>query len=193
MKIVCLLGSPRNNGNSIAIAKHFCTIAESHGAHIQTFALNELQYRGCQGCLRCKGQLDRCWLEDGLTPALDAVREADVLLMASPIYYGDVTSQLKAFIDRTYSYLVPDYTTNPIPCRLTPGKKLVFILVQGDVKEKPYDGVFPKYEFFFQWYGFQESHLIRACGVHERGDVENRKDVMQLAQEIAEKVCRAQS
>ena len=63
--------------------------------------------------MACKTKLDRCILEDDLTRVLDAVREADVLLLASPVYYGDLSSQMKSFIDRTYSYFVPDFHTIP--------------------------------------------------------------------------------
>ncbi|MGA3118280.1 MAG: NAD(P)H-dependent oxidoreductase [Syntrophobacteraceae bacterium] len=49
MKVVCLLGSPRAKGNSAAIANRFCTTAEKLGAEVQAFALNKLEYRGCQG------------------------------------------------------------------------------------------------------------------------------------------------
>ena len=84
MKIVCLLGSPRTNGNSAAVANRFCATAEGLGAQVQTFVLNELQYQGCQGCMACKIKLDRCILEDDLTEVLDAVRETDVLVLATP-------------------------------------------------------------------------------------------------------------
>ena len=188
MKIVCLLGSPRPKGNSVMIADRFCRTAEAGGAEIQTFALNKLKYRGCQACMTCKTKLDRCVLKDDLTQVLDAIRDADILVMASPIYYGEVSSQMKAFIDRTFSYLVPDFATNPQPSRLTPGKKLVMILAQGDPGEELYADVFPRYTSFFKWYGFEESHLIRACGVLGPGEVARREDVMNQAEELARKL-----
>lgn len=188
MKIICLHGSPRPGGNSTFIANRFCETAEKRGAEIDHFYLNKLKFRGCQACMTCKTKLERCVLKDELTQVLDAVREADVLVMATPIYYGDVSSQLKAFIDRTFSYLVPDYATNPDPSRLAPGKKLVFIQVQGHPDENQFNDVFPRYDFFFKWYGFSESHLIRACGVMEKGEVESRDDVMKIAEDTAGKV-----
>lgn len=188
MKIVSLLGSPRPKGNSTAIAKHFCETAEKRGAEVKIFALNKLKYRGCQACMTCKTKLDKCVLKDDLAEVLDAVRETDILVLASPVYYGDVSSQLKAFIDRTFSYLVPDFATNPKPCRLAPGKKLVFILVQGEPDANRFDDIYPRYEEFFQWYGFNDNHLIRACGVFDKGDVETRQDLMQLAEDTAAKL-----
>jgi len=188
MKIVCLLGSPRPKGNSTFIAKRFCETAENLGSEIQSFSLNKLKYRGCQACMTCKTKLDRCVLKDDLSEILEAVREADALVMATPIYYGEVSSQLKAFIDRTFSFLKPDYATNPNPSRLLPNKKLVFIQTQGHPDENQFNDVFPRYEFFFNWYGYNDSYLIRACGVLDKGEVETREDVLKLADDTAVKV-----
>ena len=188
MKVVCLLGSPRSRGNSTSVAKRFCESAEKSGADTNTFHLNKLKFRGCQACMTCKRKLERCVLEDDLAEVLEAVRGADVLVMATPVYYGEVSSQLKAFVDRTFSYLVPDYTTNPNPSRLQPNKKLVFIQTQGQPDENQFADVFPRYEYFFKWYGFDNNHLIRACGVMDKGDVENRPDVIELAERTAEKL-----
>lgn len=184
-KIVCVLGSPRLQGNSAAIAKRFCEEAEKLGASVETFPLNKLSYRGCQGCMACKTKLDRCVLKDDLAQVLDAVREADVLVMASPVYYGDVSSQLKAFIDRTFSYLVPNFATDPNPCRLRPGKKLVFVLAQAQPDEKLFADIYPRYESFFKWYGFDGTHLIRCAGAQAPGEAEKRADVMDRASELA--------
>ncbi len=190
MKIVCLLGSPREKGNSAIIANRFCDTAKRLGADVQTFALNKLEYQGCQGCMACKTKLDKCILEDDLTEVLEAVRETDVLVLATPIYYWDVTSQLKAFIDRTFSYLVPDFLTNPNRSRLASGKKLVLIQVQGNPDESMFTDVFPKFDYFFkEGYGFSETYLIRACGVREPGEVAAHEDVMKLAETTAEKIC----
>lgn len=189
MRIVCLLGSPREKGNSSTIANRFCDTAEKLGAEIQTFPLNKLEYKGCQGCMACKTKLDRCALEDDLTAVLEAVRETDVLVLATPIYFWDVTSQLKAFLDRTYSYLVPDFLTNPNRSRLAPGKKLVFIQVQGNADESMFTHVFPKFDYFFKGHGFCETNLIRACGVRELGEIETHEDVIKLAETMAERLC----
>ena len=189
MKIVCLLGSPRSKGNSTALAKRFCDEAKSLGGKVQLFSLNKLNYKGCQACMACKTKLDKCILKDDLEKVLESVKHCDVLVIASPVYYGDVTSQVKAFIDRTYSYLEPDYQSNPHPSRLSPEKKLVFILAQGQPDETQFDDVFPRYDPFFRWYGFETS-LIRVCGVMEVGDVEAHLDAMTLAAETAQKICK---
>ncbi|MGO9556070.1 MAG: flavodoxin family protein [Syntrophobacteraceae bacterium] len=189
MNIVCLLGSPREKGNSAAIANRFCSTAQGLGAEVKTFTLNNLKYRGCQGCMACKTKLDRCALSDDLTEVLEAVRETDVLVLASPVYFWDISSQLKSFIDRTYSYLVPDFKTNPRKSRLAPGKKLVFILAQNNPDRSSFSDIVTKFQYFSQAYGFVDSHVIRAFGVSEPGEVESHGDVMKLAETTAEKIC----
>jgi multimeric flavodoxin WrbA len=158
------------------------------GAQVQTLELNKLSYRGCQACMACKTKLDKCALRDDLAKVLDSVREADVLVMDTPTYYGDVSSQIKAFIDRTYSYLVPNFIDQPKPSRLSPGKKLVFIQTQGQPNEKLYSDIFTRNERFFKGYGFTDTHLIRVCGVRNPGDVGARKEAMELAEETAKKI-----
>jgi multimeric flavodoxin WrbA len=135
--------------------------------------------------MTCKTKLDKCVLKDDLTPVLDGVHEADLVVMATPVYYGDVSSQLKGFIDRTFSYLVPDYPTNPNPSRLPPGKRLVFIQTQGQPDENQFADIFPRYTYFFKWYGFEDNHLLRACGVMGPDDVIARPDLLTLADDTA--------
>ena len=191
MKVLCLLGSPRKQSNSSTIAKRFVDTAEKLGAEVQTYTLNDLRYRGCQACMACKKKLEKCALKDDLAEVLEAVQNSDVVIMASPVYFGEVSGQLKGCIDRMYSFLKPDYLTNPNPVRLTPGKTLVLALAQGQSDETLFSDIFPRYDYFMKWYGFKESHLIRACGVREAGDVETRQDILTLAEETARKVCSA--
>jgi multimeric flavodoxin WrbA len=101
MKIVSLLGSPRTAGNSSTIANHVLKIAGELGAETRSFELNRLNYQGCQACYACKTKLDRCVLKDDLSEVLAAVSEADAAVLASPVYYGDITSQLKGFGETT--------------------------------------------------------------------------------------------
>jgi len=188
MKIVCLLGSPRTKGNSSTLAQHFCDAAEKLGATVETFALNKLNYRGCQGCMACKTKLDRCILKDDLEAVLDSIRDADVLVLTTPVYFADLTAQLKGFIDRTYSYLVPNFFNNSNPSRLSPGKKLVFIQTQGQPNEKLFADIFPRNETFLKWHGFKENYLLRGCGVRNQEDILAKEEVLKQAEEVARKI-----
>lgn len=188
MNIVCLYGSPRVRGNSAAIAKKFCETAVQKGAIVQSWVLNKLNFRGCQACYGCKGKSDKCVVEDDLAEVLEAVRNSDILVLASPVYYGDVSAQLKAFIDRNYSFLVPDYVNAEKIHRLEGDKTLVMILTQGSPDKEAFKDIFPKYSTFYKWMGFEKSELIHACGVMEPPDLKKRQDIFKQAQELAEKL-----
>ncbi len=188
MNITCVVGSPRPTGNTAAVAKRFCETAEKLGASVRVFALNKLQYKGCQGCMGCKTKSDKCVLNDDLTEVLESVREGDVLVMATPIYLWDVTSTLRGFIERTYSYFVPDFATNPNPSRLSPGKKLVFIQTQGQPSETLFADIFSKIEPIFKRYGFTDNHLLRVLGVRKPGEAESKGEPMKQAEDLAKKI-----
>ncbi len=189
MQVTCLCGSPRTKGNSSQIANHFLTQARKMGAEVQHFNLNKLNYKGCQGCDVCKTKLDRCVLDDDLKPVLEAVRQTDILVLSTPVYYADVSSQLKAFIDRTYSFVEADYMTNPNASRLEKGKKLVFIQTQ-EAGSEAYTELFSKYSLFFNFYGFDQCEYIQACNVGQSGNIQEKTEVFKSAEKIAKSFCR---
>jgi hypothetical protein len=88
-------------------------------------------------------------------------------------------------MDRTFSYLVPDFETNPQPSRLSPGKKLLFILTQGHPDAGMFADIFPRYDFFLKWGGFAESRLVRACGVGAGGAKDVPDGVLNEAEDAA--------
>jgi multimeric flavodoxin WrbA len=188
MKIVGLLGSPRYAGNSAIIADRLLATARNLGGEIRKFELNRLTYQGCQGCYACKETLDHCILTDDLAAVLEAVQEADLVVLATPVYYGDVTAQLKGFIDRTFSYHLPDSGTNSSTSRLPTGKKLVFIQTQGHPDAGRFADIFLRYDSFLRWEGFAQSHLIRACGVGPTTRAEALEPYLGQAEELARKL-----
>ncbi|PLX78036.1 MAG: NADPH-dependent FMN reductase [Desulfuromonas sp.] len=188
MKIVCLYGSPRRQGNSAELARRFLAAAEVHGAEICEYHLNNLTLRGCQGCNRCKQDLETCVLEDDLAPVLDAVFDADLVVFASPVYYGDVSAQLKMFIDRSFCYLRPGYISLDQPSRLSAPKPLVFILTQGHRDPQAFADILPRYSQLFRWIGFADVYPLRAVDVYHLGDASCRDELLREADAVAERL-----
>jgi len=183
MKIVAILGSPRAKSNSTALARKILERAGELGAQTQEFALNKLQFKGCQACETCKTKQDRCVLQDELTPVLEAVREADAIVFASPNYFGEVSGQFKSFFDRTYSYLAPDFSS-----RVPQGKSSVFIFAQGQPTLTAYVDVFPRYEMWLKRYGFAKNYLLRMNGPRPADSVSQRPDLLKEAEDLAGKL-----
>jgi len=183
MKIVAVLGSPRAKSNSTALARKILNKAGELGAETEEFVLNKLEFKGCQGCETCKKKLDRCVLKDDLAAVLDAVKEADAVVLASPCYFGEVSAQFKAFFDRTYSYLNADFSS-----RIEPGKSSVFVYAQGQTDLNAYDDVFPRYERWLKHYGFAPNHLLRMNGPRDADSASKREDLLTEADRIAEEL-----
>jgi multimeric flavodoxin WrbA len=180
MKIVAVLGSPRPQGNSSTLARAFLQAAAARGAEISEFAVNKMDFKGCQGCGGCKTGSDICILEDDLTPLLAAVKAADLLVLASPVYFGDISGQLKACFDRTYSYINPDFSS-----RVPPGKKALIILVQANPDVDQFGDIFPRYERWLKLYGYDPVRLLRATGVRDLGAMAARTDLLDQAEALA--------
>ena len=192
MRIICLLGSPRENGNSAAISGRFIKTAESMGAEVETVVLNRLNYRGCQGCMSCKTISDKCVLEDDLDSVLESLKQADIVVMAMPVYCSDVPGQFKCFLDRTFSYLKPDYRTEDNPSRLPSGKKLVFVITQGAPTEEMFADIPQRYlAFLKRSMGFDDTYLIRGIGVGGGGAFGVPVEYLQKAEDIARSVMGA--
>ncbi len=171
VKVTNIIGSPHAAGNTAAIARMLLSELRAFGAKVTTFELNKLKYRGCQGCWACQRTSDHCVLRDGLSPILEDVRSSDLVIIASPIYFGDVTSQTKGLIDRFFSYHASNFRTSPNPSRLAPGKKMVLILLQGNPEQTAFDDVVAKYTRIFGHLGFREVHTIRAAGISPGSDM----------------------
>ena len=183
-RVVCLLGSPRAGGNSDQLAEVFADALRSRGAFLELYALRELSFSGCRNLFHCKRGGERCGLADGLSPILEAVREADVLVLSSPIYFTDITSDLKAAIERFFSFLVPGYPTAPVKTRLVGDKTLVLIQTQGEGREA-YADLLNRYEKGFRMLGFNAFHLIHGYAVRETGDLAARPDLFTEIENLA--------
>lgn len=103
MKIMILNGSPRKNWNTAMMLKSAQKGAESAGAETEYIDLYDLSFVGCRSCLACKrkgAQRCHCFWKDDLSPVIDRIFGADALIIGSPIYLGDVTSQVHALLER---------------------------------------------------------------------------------------------
>ncbi len=185
MKITHIAGSPRKKSNSIKIANQFIETAKTKGWSANTYVLNDMNFKGCQGCYGCKKGKEKCVVNDDLTDVLNEIHETDILLISTPVYYWDVPGQLKLFIDRTYSFLKSDYMTNSEPSRLPYGKKIVFIQTQGKEGDNHLD-VYKKYETIYTMSGsFKESYLIHSPGTSPEDNINENREIMAKAETLA--------
>ena len=113
------------------------------------------------------------------------MEQADILVLASPVYFGDISAQLKLCFDRFYSFFTPAFST-----RLAPGKQAVMIFSQGDDKEKSFAELFSRYEPFLKFLGFSTVHQIRLCGGGDRRAARSRPDLQAQVTTLASTLVR---
>lgn len=105
MKTILLNGSPRKNWNTAQMLKSAQKGAQSVGAETEYIDLYSLNYTGCRSCLVCKrkdSERCRCFWKDDLSPLIDRIFMADALILGSPLYLGDITSQVHALMERLH-------------------------------------------------------------------------------------------
>ncbi len=112
--IVGLQGSPRDAGNTALLLDAALQGAAEAGARVVKFRLNDMNIRACQGCGGCY-ETGRCVMRDDMDQVYEALEHMDALVVASPVYFGGVTAQLKAMIDRCQPFWARKYVTkNPV-------------------------------------------------------------------------------
>ncbi|GFP74867.1 flavodoxin family protein [Clostridium fungisolvens] len=113
MKVIALNGSPRKTKNTAKMLKEALEGAKTQGAEVELINLYDLSYKGCISCFACKrigGQSHRkCAVNDDLQSVLRKIEEADALILGSPIYFGEVTGEMRSFLERfLFQYLAYD-------------------------------------------------------------------------------------
>lgn len=103
-KIVILNGSPRKKGNTAALVEAFTKGAESAGHSVTAFLLDTMDIHGCKGCCGGNsGKASPCVQRDDMDQIYTAIRNCDVVVMASPLYYWNLSGQLRTAIDRLFA------------------------------------------------------------------------------------------
>lgn len=103
-KIVILNGSPRRTGNTSALVKAFTEGAESAGHTVTEFFLDSMNIHGCKGCFGGHSSKEcPCVQRDDMNKIYPVVRECDVIVLASPLYYWNMSGQIRTAIDRLFA------------------------------------------------------------------------------------------
>ena len=103
-KVVIVKGSPRRNGNSAILADQVAAGAESVGAEVDVFYLHGMDIQPCDACEACHARAeDECIVDDDMQTIYPKLRQADALVIASPVYWFTLSAQTKLFMDRCYA------------------------------------------------------------------------------------------
>ena len=168
-KIIILNGSPRKNGNTAALTAQFTKGAEEAGHQVSEFFLGQMNIGGCLGCWH--GGKDTecpCVQKDDMAQIYPVYKEADVVVLASPLYYWFISGQLKNAFDRLFAVAEAD------PNYRNPKKESVLIMAAEGAG----------FEESEHWYDHLEKHIGWTslgkvlCGhVTQPGDIEGKEEL----------------
>lgn len=140
MQAVLITGSPRKHGNTAFVGSTISKLLTAGGWKVKKIELHDLDFSGCIGCERCRRD-NRCsGIEDDLTPYYSMLEDSALWILGSPVHNYNITSWMKAFIDRLYCYYifrptVPRQYSSVLQDR---GKKAVVYAVAEQTNEKDF-------------------------------------------------------
>ena len=160
--IVVIIGSPRKNGNTELLADAFIEGACSAGNHVEKISVLGKKIGGCIGCNACYRDAEhRCIQHDDMEDCYRLLSVADVIVIATPIYFYGVSSQLKCLIDRLH---------NPIRNTFKV-KKLGLLAVCADENDSVFDSVISMYRSVLSYFSLADGGMVTVYGVSEKGDI----------------------
>ena len=184
--VLIFMGSPRRGGNSSILAKKVAEGAEAAGAEVESFFLHEMDIRPCDACDVCRDKTDTdCILSDDLLDVFPKLRQADGIVIASPVYWFTVSAQTKLFMDRWYALGGPEgYALK--------GKKFGIVLTYAD--EDPFtSGAVNALRTFQDALNFIEAKIVGMVygSAWEAGKIRDNREVMEKAYELGKKMATA--
>lgn len=168
-KILILNGSPRPNGNTAALIREFTAGALVNGNEVNCFDLQKMNIHGCLGC--CKGGKDPahpCVQRDDMDKIYPHYLNADIVVLASPMYYWGFTGQLKCAFDRLFAVAELD------PHYANPHKNAVLLMAAEGDTEANFEPVRHFYHALLQNLAWQNTGIVYAGGNMQPGDIQGK-------------------
>lgn len=176
-KVLILSGSPRKAGNSDLLCDEFMRGALESGNEVEKIRVSEKKIGYCKACYYCTKSGGKCAIDDDMTDIMQKIINADVLVLASPVYFYSIDAQLKALIDRT----VARWTE-------VKNKEFYYIATAADKDKQSLECTVDCMRGYADCVeGAVEKGVIYAGGFYEAGEVKG-SDVMKQAYEMGKGV-----
>lgn len=176
MKILVITGSPRKHGNSNTLADNFIRGAQENGHEIVRFDSASKNVHPCIACNKC-GMNGECVFKDDFEFIRKNIIDADMVVLASPMYYFGLSAQIKAVIDRFYA----------INGQIHTPKKAALLMTYANSSSKDAQPIINHYEVLLDYLGWSDAGKIIASGVWTEGDV-NSTDYVKRAYELGKSI-----
>ncbi len=178
--LLSISSSPRRQGNSELLLENFTKGVEQEGWNISNVRVNSLKIRPCQACDRCAPN-GQCIQQDDMQTIYPQVASATAIVLATPVYFGSMSAQLKMFIDRFQCWWHAKYNLNT-PQVKTEEKRPGFFICVGALKNESYcESALAIAKVFFHNINYRYHDCIFFRGVDEKGAIKDYPDVLEKA------------
>ncbi|HNW86363.1 MAG TPA: flavodoxin family protein [Candidatus Limiplasma sp.] len=160
MRITVLVGSPRKGGNTETLADALIAGARSAGAEVVKFTVRGKKIAPCVNCDYCQTH-DRCAIDDDMPEVYTLLSNTDALVFASPVYFYNLSAQLKALIDRLY---------NPVRARF-PIRYTALLSVCADDTQRAFDPMRATIAAIEDYLGWKRLGEVTVDHLEKKGDI----------------------
>lgn len=161
--ILILTGSPRKGGNSDKLADAFIAGAQQAGHTTVKYSTAGKNIKGCIDCKTCFSKGSACSFPDDFNELAPLVEQADMIVFATPLYWFSFPTQLKAAIDKFYSFLIGNRELKIKECGL--------LVSAGDKDESIFDGIVMSYKLIARFLNWEDVGTILVPGLHGKDDI----------------------
>ncbi len=187
MKVLAFNGSPRKNGNTEILLKETVRGIEDSGSSVDVLQLNLMNIKPCQDCGNCN-ETGKCIFEDDMGKVYTAIRNADRIILASPIFFFALSAQAKLMIDRCQSLWCEKYLMNK-PVEKGPyGRKGLLLLVGGMKKDVGVQCSEACAKAFFRTVSVPEHEMLFYLNIDAKGDISKHPSALHEAYEAGRKL-----
>jgi multimeric flavodoxin WrbA len=188
MKVLGLFGSPRRGGNTEILLEEALKGAEKEGAEIERLYLSDLKITPCTECHGCD-ETGNCVILDDMQKIYPKLLEADVIILASPIFFYGVTAWAKILIDRSQALWAKKYLVNdPSMGKRGKRRKGFFISVGATKGQKVFEGAILTVKYFFDVLNTEYTGELLYRGVDGKGEILKHPEALEQAREAGRKL-----
>ena len=162
MNILILSGSPRKGGNTELLVEAFAKGAERQH-QVEVVSVRDVKVNPCMGCNACFKSDGICAQKDDMAVIYEKMSQADMLVIASPVYFYGLSAQLKAVIDRLH---------NPVRDSF-PIQKMALLLVGAATLPELFDAILTEYNLCLKFFDMEDAGKVLVRGVKDKGDIKN--------------------
>ena len=188
MKVLGLFGSPRRGGNTEILLEEALKGAEAEGAGVERIYLTDFTITPCKECHGCD-QTGNCVILDDMEKVYPKLLEADIIILASPIFFYGVTAWAKALIDRCQALWARKYLVKD-PSMGRGGKKRIGFLISVGATKGPrvFEGAILTMKYFLDVLNGEYAGELVFRGVDAKGDILNQKGALEQAFEAGRRM-----